>query len=50
VALFQLGDDEMAVEQFSDALRIDPANAGARRNLDLARARMKNKKVEYKRK
>jgi Flp pilus assembly protein TadD len=44
VALFQLGDYESAAGQFDDALRLDPAYADARRNLDLAQARMKSKK------
>jgi Flp pilus assembly protein TadD len=39
--LFQLGDYQKAAEQFSDALRIDPSNAGARQNLALVQARMK---------
>jgi len=50
VALFQLGDDEKAVEQFNDALRIDPSYAGARRNLELTQAHMKNVKVAQARK
>jgi tetratricopeptide (TPR) repeat protein len=45
VALFQLGDDEKAIEKFNDAIRIDPTYAGARRNLDLTQAHMKNVKV-----
>jgi tetratricopeptide (TPR) repeat protein len=42
-AMFQLGDYEKAAEQFSDALRINPAFAYARKNLEIARAKMKNK-------
>jgi tetratricopeptide (TPR) repeat protein len=38
VALFQLGDREKAIEQFKDALRIDPSFAEVKRNLDLALA------------
>jgi tetratricopeptide (TPR) repeat protein len=45
VALFQLGDNEKAAEQFNQAIRIDPTYAGARRNLDLTQAHMKNVKV-----
>jgi tetratricopeptide (TPR) repeat protein len=45
VALYQLGDYEKAAAQFSDAARIDPAFADARRNLDLAQTQMKNVKV-----
>jgi Flp pilus assembly protein TadD len=45
VALFQLGDYEKAVSQFSEAARIDPADALARQNLDAAQALMKNKKM-----
>ncbi|MGA3264733.1 MAG: tetratricopeptide repeat protein [Terracidiphilus sp.] len=48
--MFQLGDYEKAAGQFSEALRIDPAYADARGNLDLAQARMKNKKAENRRK
>jgi tetratricopeptide (TPR) repeat protein len=36
-----LGDYEKAVAQFNDAIQIDPTYADARRNLDLAQARMK---------
>ena len=43
VALFQLGEEEKAVEQFNEALRIDPAYYDARRNLDIVQARMNNK-------
>ena len=44
VVLFQMGDYERAAEQFSDAIRIAPAYTDARRNLDLARGSMKNRK------
>jgi tetratricopeptide (TPR) repeat protein len=50
VALFQLGDYEKAAGQFGDALRIDPSYADAWRNLDLAKARGKNKKIDQTRK
>jgi tetratricopeptide (TPR) repeat protein len=50
VTLVQLGDYEKAIEQFNDALRIDPDYAGIRRNLDLAQAQMKNKQIEMGRK
>jgi Tfp pilus assembly protein PilF len=39
----QLGENEKAVEQFNDALHIDPSNADAKRNLDLAQSRLKRK-------
>jgi Flp pilus assembly protein TadD len=42
-ALMQLGENEKAVEQFNDALHIDPSNADAKRNLDLAQSRLKRK-------
>jgi Flp pilus assembly protein TadD len=45
MALLQQGDYEKAVVQFSGAVRIDPANAEARQNLDLAQMRMKNQTV-----
>jgi tetratricopeptide (TPR) repeat protein/4-amino-4-deoxy-L-arabinose transferase-like glycosyltransferase len=44
VALFQQGEYEDAAEQFRDALIINPANAEAKRNYDLAHIRMKTKK------
>ncbi len=50
VALFQQGDDEKAAEQFSEAVRLNPGYAEAKRNLELAQARMNNKKVENGRK
>ena len=40
VALAQLGEYDKAVEQFKDALRIDPEFAGAEQNLECARAQM----------
>jgi tetratricopeptide (TPR) repeat protein len=46
MVLMQMGDYEKAAGQFSDALQINPADADARRNLDLARAMMKNKMVQ----
>jgi tetratricopeptide (TPR) repeat protein len=46
VALLQLGEDEKALEQFSDALRLDPDYADARRNLALTQSRMKNGKID----
>ncbi len=45
VVLYQLGDYENAALQFSDAVRLDPANADARRNLALAQARLTNNKI-----
>jgi Flp pilus assembly protein TadD len=44
VALYQIEDYENAADHFSEAVRINPAYADARRNLDLAQARMKSKK------
>jgi lipoprotein NlpI len=38
----QKGDFDKAAEQFRDALTLNPADAGARKNLSLARARVKN--------
>jgi hypothetical protein len=35
-----MGEYEKAIEQFTDAVTIDPNYAGARRNIDLARAHM----------
>ncbi len=46
VALFQVGAYEKAVEQFNDAIRIDPSYEGAKRNLALTMANMKSKKVQ----
>jgi tetratricopeptide (TPR) repeat protein len=46
VVLFQEGDYENAAVQFSDAVRINPAYSGARQNLDLVQAKLKNKKIE----
>ena len=39
------GDFEKAAEQFGEAVRINPADAGARRNFDIAQSQMKAKKV-----
>ncbi len=41
MALLQQGDYEKAAGQFSDALRINPSDVDARRNFDLAQARIK---------
>ncbi len=43
VALIQLGQYEKAAEQFNDTLRIDPNYADAKRNLEYAQFKMKNK-------
>jgi Tfp pilus assembly protein PilF len=42
VALAQMGDYEKALEQFSDAVKIDPADQGARMNLALVQSKMKS--------
>jgi len=44
--MMQLGNYDKAAGQFSDVLRMNPADASARKNLDLAQARMKTTKVE----
>jgi lipoprotein NlpI len=41
--LIQLGDFDHAIEQFSDAARINPSYACARQNLTLAQAHVKAK-------
>ena len=43
VALVQLGEYEKAAEQFDDTLRIDPNYSDAKRNLEYAQFKMKNK-------
>jgi Flp pilus assembly protein TadD len=40
VALAQMGNYEKAFEQFSDAVRINPADQGARMNLALVQSKM----------
>jgi tetratricopeptide (TPR) repeat protein len=44
VALAQLGEYDKAVEQFRDALRIDPKLSGAEQNLERAQTQMNNKR------
>ncbi len=43
VELIQLGEFEKAAEQFNDTMRIDPNYFAARRNLEYAQFKMKNK-------
>ena len=45
VTLLQLGEFEKAAEQFNDAIQINPSYDDAKRNIVLAQAGMKNKKV-----
>jgi tetratricopeptide (TPR) repeat protein len=46
VAYFQLGDYEKSAEQFSEAVKIDPASSYAEQNLALAQAQLNNGKVQ----
>jgi tetratricopeptide (TPR) repeat protein len=50
VAYFQLGDYEKSAEQFSEAVKIDPASGYAKQNLALVQAKLKNNKVGLQRK
>ncbi len=43
VLLMQTGDYQRAAAQFSEALKINPSDADAKRNLDMAQARLKSK-------
>jgi Flp pilus assembly protein TadD len=43
VALLQIGEYEKAAEQFNDSIRINPSYSDAKRNLEYAQFKIKNK-------